>query len=153
MPDAKPDTVIETFFRKDAPPGEIVFTPLPVDELAGHPLFLASQLSIVNRKRVAKEACAAWVAASDWFRQQTPEALVVWFKPGPPGYDGVYLTPEKGSKKLKPAPAVILLRDGAYRLIDTREISAAVGPLLEAQREILGPPDPDDMPDLGKLAP
>ncbi|KQP13484.1 MULTISPECIES: hypothetical protein [unclassified Methylobacterium] len=153
MSDVKPEPVIETFTRVDAPPGEIVFTPLPVGELAGHALFLASQLSNVNRKRVAKEACAAWIATSDWFRQQTPDALVVWFKPGPPGYDGVYLTPEKGAKKLKPAPAVILLRDGAYRLLDKREIAAAVGPLLEAQPEILAPPDPEDAKYLGRLAP
>ena len=151
MPDAKPEPVIETFTRVDAPPGEIAFTPLPVGELAEHPLFLASRLSIVNRKRVAQEACAAWVIQSDWFKDGSDAGLLVWFKPGPTGFDGVYLTPDKGAKKLKPAPAVLLMRDGVYHLLDRRDVGIAVAPLLKANPDTQSPHDPEDEPDIRLL--
>lgn len=154
-----PEPVTEKFTRAYAADGEIVFTPMPVEAIEAHPLWAASTLSIVNRRRVMGEAGEAWVATTAWLatvREDDPPAVaavVVWFKPGPAGYDGIFLTAVPGAKRQERCFGVTLLRDGAYRLLTERRLGLSVSHIVEAEPHLSAPIDPEDRGDLGGLAP
>ncbi|KQO42466.1 hypothetical protein ASF49_15565 [Methylobacterium sp. Leaf104] len=153
------DPVTEKFTRAWAPDGEVVFTPIPVDAIEAHPLWAASTLSGVNRKRVLQEAEEAWVATTEWLPKPqedgpaTTVALTVWFKPWRGEYAGIFLTSVPGAKKQERCLGVTLLRNGTYRLLTERRLGQSVTHVVESERHLSAPIDPEDRGDLGGLAP
>ncbi|KQP91278.1 hypothetical protein [Methylobacterium sp. Leaf117] len=63
----------------------------------------------------------------------------------------MYLTPDKGAKTLKPAPAALLMRAGVYHLLDRRYVEIAVAPLLKFNPDTQSPHHPEDEPDIRLL--
>ncbi|KQU31065.1 hypothetical protein ASG63_16330 [Methylobacterium sp. Leaf94] len=127
-----PEPVVKIFERMSAHDIALVYTPLPLHEIAAHPLVLRSNLSKLGRRRVAEEAAAAWVVTSEAFEDpDRPAAVVVWFREfvwtdksdpkKPVERRWPFIQPRGAVNKTVPTPGAIVFRDGRYVLLDEKD--------------------------------
>jgi hypothetical protein len=155
-----PEPIVKTFDLADDQKIEIVFTPLPVGEIAAHPLIVAAHMSKAARGTIAGEAEAAWVVACAQFEDPTPAGIVVLFKERP--WENVltkethrwpFLQPRGQVNKKIEAPGALVLKDGSLTLFEKPDIDEAIPPLLHERAFTDPDPDPDDLTVLGWLSP
>lgn len=161
-----PEPVVKIFERVSSYDIVLVYTPLPVHEIAAHPLILGSSLSKLGRSRVAGEAAAAWVVTSEQFEDPgRPACLVVWFREfvwtdksdpeKPVERHWPFIQPRGAVNKTVESPGVLVFRDGRYTVLDEKapqELDDTVLPIVTSTPTgSMLPPEVQDEDDLNRI--